>query len=380
MRRLLAMVAAASFVFAAASAQAASHRLTLSVTGFTVLYGHQVTVAGRFTNGHAGQKVTILARTFDMKSLQPVATVVTGKGGSFRWLAHPTIQTSYSARLGAWRSRTLTIGVRPILTLGELTNGEVRAQVQAAKSFRGRLVKLQQQQADGSWKTVVQRALGPNSTVTFAPTLASSRLRLALSVNEAGRGYLGGYSHSIGYTAYNLTLVPANSTVLYGKSVELAGHLLNGKAGEPVELYAKPFGQSTAIHLATATTAAGGWWSFRVSPRILTRYQATWSGTEHSAWVPVGVKPLITVHELANGQVRVHVQAGRSFRGREIRLQQQQANGSWRTVMKAPLDAGSNATFTPTFAGSWVRAALSVNQAGKGYLGGFSDLLSYRVR
>ena len=379
MRRLVAMAAVVCFAVVVASAQAASHRLTLVATGTPVLYGHQVTIAGHFTDGHAGERVTIVARPYGAAAATPVATVVTRVGGSYRYFAHPTIQTSYTAQLGSMRSRTVTIGVRPLINASQLGNGQIRTTVLAGRSFRGRLVKLQQQQADASWKTIVQRALGSGSTVVFGPTLASSYLRVVMSVNEAGKGYLGSSSHAFLYHSYQLTLQPSNPSVVYGKSVKLAGHLVSGKAGQPIDVYAKPYGQSTAVHLATATTTAGGWWKLTVSPRIMTRYHATWTGTEQSASVVVGVRPVLTIREQSNGGIRVHVQAGsKSFRGRQIRLQRL-TGGGWQTVAHVPLDASGTAIFA-SGPSARLRVVLSVNEAGKGYLGGYSRVLNYRAK
>ncbi len=378
MRRFLAVVGVVGLVLVAAAQAASQTRVTLTVTGYTVLFGHQLTVAGHVTNGRAGQQVILYARQYGMPTGKPLVTLVTGQGGTFRYLAHPTIQTSYTAVAGGLRSRTLTVGVRPIVHATELGNGQIVATVAIGRNMAGHLIKLQQQ-LGAAWQTVAQRPLDRSATATFASLPSDATLRMAFSVNEAGKGYLGALTNVLGYKAYRLTLMPTSLAIHYGRSVTLGGHLVNGQPGQPIELFAQPYGSSSPIHLGTVMTTTGGFWNTHVTPRILTLYQATWSGTEQSPRVPVNVMPTITVRELANGTVSAHVQAGKSLVGRSVRLQHLTVNG-WQTVAKRPLDRFANATFAPiTINDAKLRVAFSVNQAGKGYLGSFSRVLNYHT-
>ena len=55
---------------------------------------------------------------------------------------------------------------------------------------------------DGHWVTVKRERLNSSSTTTFRTSLlprGHSTIRIALSVNQAGPGYLAGFSRTLGY-------------------------------------------------------------------------------------------------------------------------------------------------------------------------------------
>ena len=68
----------------------------------------------------------------------------------------------------------------------------------AGVSLVGRNVKLQSRVRNG-WQTVMQRPLNRGSRTTFVVTNPAGRLRVALSVNQAGAGLLGSLSKPLVY-------------------------------------------------------------------------------------------------------------------------------------------------------------------------------------
>jgi hypothetical protein len=58
---------------------------------------------------------------------------------------------------------------------------------------------------------------------------------------------------------------------------------------------------------------------------------------------------------------------------------QQRSSGSWRTLAQMPLDSHSSAIFTKKLGTSTIRIAISVNQAGPGFLGSTSGVLGYQA-
>jgi hypothetical protein len=62
-------------------------------------------------------------------------------------------------------------------------------------------VQLQRRTSLG-WRTVKRERLGVRSRIEFRATLPKGRstLRVAFSVNQAGTGYLGGFSKSLSLT------------------------------------------------------------------------------------------------------------------------------------------------------------------------------------
>jgi hypothetical protein len=86
------------------------------------------------------------------------------------------------------------------------------------------------------------------------------------------------------------------------------------------------------------------------------------------------------VRMLSGDRVWAHVGLMRRMTGRSLEVQKRMATGAWKTVSRLPLDLKASAIFTPSMlpAGtSTLRTAISVNQAGAGYLGGFSKPFVY---
>ena len=343
-----------------------------------MLYNHPVTFTGRLSSHQAGQSVTILAQPYGSSSPEKMATVKTGNGGYWSQRLRPSVATRYQARSGSVLSPSLTIGVKPALTVIEAGDGRIWALVRSDRHFTNRMVQLQQRAAGGVWQTVAKEPLGRFSMAVFAPRTTGATIRVAFSVNEAGAGYLGGTSHALAYTAYEVTLLPSTFKVLYGDTVMLSGSLRNTLPGQHVSIEAWPYGHSAPIHLATVTTGITGGWSYRAKPGIGTSYQALWESTEASARQNVGVKPAVSIRELSNGHLWTHVAAGRSLEGKLVKLQQR-SSGSWRTLAQMPLDSQSSAIFTKPLGTSTIRIAMSVNQAGPGFLGATSRILGYHA-
>jgi hypothetical protein len=67
------------------------------------------------------------------------------------------------------------------------------------RSFAGRVVQLQRRRPNGSWLTVARARLNRHSNAIFHPKLGRGRttLRIAFSINQAGGGYLAGFSRAI---------------------------------------------------------------------------------------------------------------------------------------------------------------------------------------
>jgi hypothetical protein len=62
-------------------------------------------------------------------------------------------------------------------------------------------IQLQRLSQFGQWVTIKRVSLDLNSRVRFESKLpcGPSRLRIAMSVNQAGAGYLGAFSREISY-------------------------------------------------------------------------------------------------------------------------------------------------------------------------------------
>ncbi len=306
------------------------------------------------------------------------AFVVTRGGGYWSYRAKPAIQTAYQARVGARPSRTVTVGVQPAVSVRELGAGRLSVQVLPGWRFRGRMIKVQRLVAAGAWHTVMQKQLGSRSALVFTPSMPSSTIRIALSVNQAGAGYLGGVSHRLRYHAYSLSIAPSGYRIRFGSPLTLSGRLSSAGPGQTVTIYQQQFKRSSPFRVATVRTGPGGKWSYSIKPVVQVSFFAR-SGKLQSRRVRVGVMPLIAAKLSTGGQIRAHVFAAVGFKGRLVKLQHEIGNGVWQTLMQRPLDYRSNVVFAQQPQSGVLRVAMSVNEAGAGYLGALSKPLTYHA-
>jgi cytoskeletal protein RodZ len=175
--------------------------VTLAAQAQKVVYGRAVMLSGRVPSGKAGESVALFAEVFGRGSPRQVATLVTGAGGVWHHLARPPLLTSYLSSWSGLTSRRVTIGVRPRVRFRRIGTARFVTRAVGARSFRGRLVKLQRRTAAGRWVTVKRVRLKRGSAATFRVRLRRGRstLRIVMSVNQAGPGYLAGISRTIVY-------------------------------------------------------------------------------------------------------------------------------------------------------------------------------------
>jgi hypothetical protein len=174
--------------------------VTLTTATREVVYGGRIRLQGVVPSFTAGQQVTVFAQPFGRSSPFSVATVLSGAGGAWSYLARPTIGTLYQAGWQGGTSAPVIIGVHPAISLVRTSTGKLATRVRGARPFASRFVKLQRRTATGRWVTVTSLRLNRKSSATFKGALlphGRSTIRIVMSVNQAGAGYLGGKSRAI---------------------------------------------------------------------------------------------------------------------------------------------------------------------------------------
>ncbi len=170
--------------------------------------------------------------------------------------------------------------------------------------------------------------------------------------------------------------------IVYGQSVSLSGTVSNGNANERVTIYQQPYPQTSFAEMTTVLTTTGGAWNLVLtpSPKVLTQYQAKWNGRT-SVTVGVQVRPRIRL-SYRNGKFTTIVQSAASHARRSVQAQRLSRFGQWVTLKKVRLGGQSSAVFKLTLpkGKSRIRVAMSVNQAGAGYLAGYSPTITVRRR
>src|SRR5688500_15139732 len=219
--------------------------------------------------------------------------------------------------------------------------------------------------------TFASPVLRPNRSYSFTFEVAGTyRYRDALNPSVTGTVRVAGAPPAVSFG----TSLPQ---IAFGTAVTLSGQVNSKKAGEQVLLTHQPYGQASPIVLATVITGADGTFSFVTRPKILTSYQASWK-TAKSLVVTTAVAPSISFGRQTGFVTRVY--AGRSMARKQVQLQRLSRFGQWVTIMMVALDLNSRARFRAALpiGVHRLRIAMSVNQAGVGYLAAFSREITYR--
>ena len=158
-----------------------------------------MTLTGKVASGRANESVAVFAQRFANGSFTALATVLTDAGGTWSLVVRPMIGTTYKGVWNSVPSSTVTVAVRPAVTLRALPGKRFATHIIASRNFVGRIVQLQRRLADGRWRTIARAHLNGTSTAVFHPALEKGRwrLRAAISINQAGGGYLAGFSPGI---------------------------------------------------------------------------------------------------------------------------------------------------------------------------------------
>jgi hypothetical protein len=176
--------------------------ITIATSALEEIYGSSATLSGTVASRQAGLTVTVLAAQFGVSSYATVGTALTGSGGAWSIDVRPRLATSYEASTVGGTSQPVTIAVRPAVSLRKITKARFSTRVLGSSSFAGKLVQLQRGLPGGLWQTIARAHLNGNSAAIFAAAAlphGTSTIRIAMSVNQAGRGYLAGFSRTLSY-------------------------------------------------------------------------------------------------------------------------------------------------------------------------------------
>jgi len=189
---------ATTLLVVAAAATAAAPSVTISASRPSVVYGGSVTLSGKISDSTAGQPVDVLAQPFDASIFSKLASATTTASGQWTEVVKPTVETSYEANWMSTTSSTVTVKVRPMITLAlvNLSSGAFSTKVTAARSFAGKFVLVQRLSSSGVL-TLKKVTLDANSSATFPVRLhhGRSRLRVVMPSSQTARDYITGMSN-----------------------------------------------------------------------------------------------------------------------------------------------------------------------------------------
>jgi plastocyanin len=174
--------------------------LTLQSSVMYSTFGSDATISGIVSNHLAGEQVRIFFQPYGTPNMMERTVVLTTTGGAYSFTISPQIQTTYEASWKGAYSSPITIQVQPKLSIGR--NGAWILHASGGHGFAGRAVQFQRlNTVTGQWVTLAKVDLNSRSSARVEATLPKgmNHLRLAMSVNAAGAGFLAGFSPELNW-------------------------------------------------------------------------------------------------------------------------------------------------------------------------------------
>jgi plastocyanin len=174
--------------------------LTMASSQAYSVFGDDVTLSGIVSNHAVGEQVTIFYQPYGTPNMMQRTVVVTTTGGAYSFVISPQIQTTYQASWKGAYSTPATIQVQPKLSIGRNAGWILHAS--GGHGFAGHSVQFQRYNpATGQWVTLKKVDLNSRSSAKINVTLPKgmNHLRLAMSVNSAGPGFLAGFSPELNW-------------------------------------------------------------------------------------------------------------------------------------------------------------------------------------
>jgi plastocyanin len=166
----------------------------------TVFYGAGIRLGGVISSGAANATVEIWSRPYNQASFAKETEVKTVTAGGYDWSDVPTVLTYYQARWGSRASAVITVGVRPRISFIRRPGWFITS-AKAATSMAGRWVYVQRKSKYNQWVNIKKVRLGGTGARRFKLRLTRGRhaLRIFMTTNQAGAGYLWSHSPTLVY-------------------------------------------------------------------------------------------------------------------------------------------------------------------------------------
>lgn len=165
-----------------------------------VVFGNTFTISGAVPSGKPGETIQVLARADAQQQFGRAGTITTTANGNSNFTSRPRITTAYLAVRHGNMSASITADVTPRLDLA-LSKGVLTATARAANPLHGHSLVVQLRQKGKQWQNVRTVVLGPTSRakVAFTAPHGRSEIRLYVAKDQAGAGYIAGFSGVLVY-------------------------------------------------------------------------------------------------------------------------------------------------------------------------------------
>lgn len=175
--------------------------VTIGTIAPLINYGQSTSLSGTVSSKKAGETVSIYGQPYGQVSPVKLADVLTTTNGVWAYPVKPTLLTYYTAHWKNLVSQQVGVQMRPTImwSTNKLFGSVV---VKSDRSLTGRKVYLQKFTRFGQWVKIKGVILGRASHSYFRLKLAPGRyqLRIFMSYNQVGAGYLDGFSRTVTYT------------------------------------------------------------------------------------------------------------------------------------------------------------------------------------
>jgi plastocyanin len=172
--------------------------VTIGAAAPILTFGDSTHITGAVSSHKAGEIVTLWAQPYGQASYVQVATLQTATNGVWDIVVKPTLLTNFQAHWKNTVSVPIGISLRPNVVFSASKRfGSVT--VKADRSLAGRQLYLQKFTRFDQWVKVAKFTLNRNSHKFFRLPLKRGRyaLRIFMSLNQVGAGYLDGFSQTV---------------------------------------------------------------------------------------------------------------------------------------------------------------------------------------
>jgi hypothetical protein len=175
--------------------------VSIAASKSLMIFGDAMTLSGTIASKQAGETVTITAQPTG----EPLWTteVKTTTGGAWSLKVQPRIRTTYQAKVDNAASGTVTVNVRPRITLQKVGRNSFLVVVLAQHSMAGKTVDVARW-ANGSWTTI---STAPLTSISRTDTVAvghvvsnvplQTKLRVFLPASQTSPDYIAGHSNFV---------------------------------------------------------------------------------------------------------------------------------------------------------------------------------------
>jgi plastocyanin len=172
--------------------------VTLGLSEPIIVYGSATTLSGQVNSGAANESVELIQQQWGQGSPTQLAIVKTGLAGTYSFNVTPSLYTTYLARWKNVASGSVVAQVAPKVRLLPGGKGYMKALVSAPTSMWHKHVSLQRLSQFGQWVNIANLTLGELNGKLFQPVSylpkGVSKVRVFLSINQAGNGLLAAHS------------------------------------------------------------------------------------------------------------------------------------------------------------------------------------------